>query len=438
MTAVEAPRIYPTFRYRDAVAMIDWLGQAFGFTVRAKYMDGEKVGHAELAFGSSIIMLGSVRDDDYGRMVGEPGSSSGGKSTYVAVDDADALFAQGQSSWSQDPGRPDRPGLWQPRIHLRRSGRQYLELWHLLAEGRRGGIAWPVATAPLPADRVAVEVAFPARRRSRPARARRSRGGRAAARARRAFRGTARESRLPRTARADRCRTPCRRPTSAPSATPSIVTAGRSSVRPGRAAEMDFVAGQAASSNAASAPVDVAHRLFRRHDGFDIEQAKTFGLASRCLRCHRDRARCVPASGSRRRCRRRDRRAGDAPRGRGPSHWRENARGRRWSTLEPGRTTSAASSGRRSPGGTKTTSTSGSALQRVEIVEIGDAAKHRHGDLSAPPLARRQPLQHDGILGRQPRRRLQPGHDAEAGPAGEPLDRGNARHRTARRRRGTC
>jgi len=98
MPTLEAPRIYPTFRYRDAVAMIDWLGQAFGFTLRAKHMDGEKVGHAELAFGSSVIMLGSVRDDDYGRMVGAPGSSSGGKSTYIAVDDADALFAQAKGA----------------------------------------------------------------------------------------------------------------------------------------------------------------------------------------------------------------------------------------------------------------------------------------------------------------------------------------------------
>src|SRR5690606_35628415 len=52
---MEAPRIYPTFRFRDAAAMIEWLERAFGFTTHAKYMDGDKVAHAELAFGSSMI-----------------------------------------------------------------------------------------------------------------------------------------------------------------------------------------------------------------------------------------------------------------------------------------------------------------------------------------------------------------------------------------------
>ncbi|GLS28659.1 Uncharacterized conserved protein PhnB, glyoxalase superfamily [Mesorhizobium albiziae] len=93
---MEAPRIYPTFRYRDAPKMIDFLCDAFGFTVHAKYMDGAFVSHAQLAFGSSMIMLGSVRDDDYGKMVGGP--ADGGKSTYVVCDDADALFARAKAA----------------------------------------------------------------------------------------------------------------------------------------------------------------------------------------------------------------------------------------------------------------------------------------------------------------------------------------------------
>jgi uncharacterized glyoxalase superfamily protein PhnB len=89
MSTAEAPRIYPTFRYRDAAAMIDWLQEAFGFTVRVKYMDGDTVAHAELALGSAMIMVGSVRDDAYGAMVGAPAAATGGKSVYVAVADAD-------------------------------------------------------------------------------------------------------------------------------------------------------------------------------------------------------------------------------------------------------------------------------------------------------------------------------------------------------------
>lgn len=84
--------IYPTFRYRDAANMIQWLETAFGFVVTAQYMDGGSVSHAELGLGGSIIMLGEARDDAYGGMVGMPGQA-GGKSTYVAVDDVDAVYA---------------------------------------------------------------------------------------------------------------------------------------------------------------------------------------------------------------------------------------------------------------------------------------------------------------------------------------------------------
>ncbi len=96
-TTIEPPRLYPTFRYRDAAAMIDWLVEALGFSVHARYEENGVVHHAELALGSSMIMLGSVRDNDYGRMVGEPGEQ-GGKSVYVAVDDADAAYARAKAA----------------------------------------------------------------------------------------------------------------------------------------------------------------------------------------------------------------------------------------------------------------------------------------------------------------------------------------------------
>lgn len=88
-----APSLYPTFRYRDAGAMIVWLESAFGFVLQEKFMDGDAVAHAEMTFGNAMIMLGSVRDDAYGAMVGAPGPG-GGKSIYVAVDDADAMHAK--------------------------------------------------------------------------------------------------------------------------------------------------------------------------------------------------------------------------------------------------------------------------------------------------------------------------------------------------------
>ena len=52
-SVVEAPCIYPTFRYRDAKKMIDWLQNAFGFTLRARYGEGDEVHHART--GSRLV-----------------------------------------------------------------------------------------------------------------------------------------------------------------------------------------------------------------------------------------------------------------------------------------------------------------------------------------------------------------------------------------------
>lgn len=93
----QAPRIYPTFRFRDAAGMIEWLKEAFGFTEHARHMDGDRIAHAELAFGSSMIMCGDDKDDAYGAMVAKP-ASQGGKSVYIAVDDADLLFERAKKA----------------------------------------------------------------------------------------------------------------------------------------------------------------------------------------------------------------------------------------------------------------------------------------------------------------------------------------------------
>ena len=100
-----AASIYPTFRYRDAAKMIDWLEKAFGFQVDAKFTDGDAVTHAELSLGGAVIMLGDVRDDEYGRMVGGP-SDPGGKSTYVAVDEVDAIYAKAKAAGAKILEKP--------------------------------------------------------------------------------------------------------------------------------------------------------------------------------------------------------------------------------------------------------------------------------------------------------------------------------------------
>ncbi|MBJ3776509.1 VOC family protein [Acuticoccus mangrovi] len=92
-TPVEPPRLYPTLRCRDADAMIAFLTDVVGFTLRAAYREGAAVKHAELAYGSSILMLGTARDDAYGELAGD----LDGRRTdalYLAVADPDALHAK--------------------------------------------------------------------------------------------------------------------------------------------------------------------------------------------------------------------------------------------------------------------------------------------------------------------------------------------------------
>ena len=93
-TDTEAPRLYPTLRCRDAEAMMRWLKDVIGFVERVVYRgDDGMVHHAELAYGSSILMLGQSRDDEYGRLVGDLGGRRT-DSIYVAVTDPDALHAK--------------------------------------------------------------------------------------------------------------------------------------------------------------------------------------------------------------------------------------------------------------------------------------------------------------------------------------------------------
>ena len=88
--------------------------------------------------------------------------------------------------------------------------------------------------------------------------------------------------------------------------------------------------------------------------------------------------------------------------------------------FEPGSTTRSASPGSARPGWTNATDDVRLGRQRVEIVEVGDARQPRHGDADRPPSRRRGCLafEHHRVLRRQPSRRLEPGHDAEARQAG--------------------
>jgi uncharacterized glyoxalase superfamily protein PhnB len=100
-TTTTASTIMPALRYRDADAAIDWLCNVFGFERHAVYRGpNNTVGHAELTLGSGMIMLGSAKDDEYGRGFKSP-SELGNietRSSYIIVADADAAYARAKAA----------------------------------------------------------------------------------------------------------------------------------------------------------------------------------------------------------------------------------------------------------------------------------------------------------------------------------------------------
>jgi uncharacterized glyoxalase superfamily protein PhnB len=96
--------VIPCLRYRDAPAAIEWLGQAFGFERQLVVPDdGGGVVHAQLVFGSGMVMLGSVVESEYGRLVRQPGEigGAGTQSIYVVVTDTDELYARAKRAGAE-------------------------------------------------------------------------------------------------------------------------------------------------------------------------------------------------------------------------------------------------------------------------------------------------------------------------------------------------
>ena len=89
--------VIPTMRYNDAPAAIDWLCEAFGFEEHLVVPgEDDTIAHAQMVFGHGMIMLGSARDDEFGKLQKPPSDlgGAGSQSCYVIVEDADAHYAR--------------------------------------------------------------------------------------------------------------------------------------------------------------------------------------------------------------------------------------------------------------------------------------------------------------------------------------------------------
>jgi uncharacterized glyoxalase superfamily protein PhnB len=93
-TQTALPTVWPTFVCRDPRAELRFLVDAFGFTERAVYADGDVVHHAELTWSgpdgaaAGGVMFGAVNEAD---PCGQP---PGHGSVHVVVTDPDALYAR--------------------------------------------------------------------------------------------------------------------------------------------------------------------------------------------------------------------------------------------------------------------------------------------------------------------------------------------------------
>lgn len=96
--------LIPCVRYRDVPAALEWLCRAFDFE-QQRVIEDDQVGviHAQLSFGSGMLMLGPVTDSAYGNEVRQPDEVGGisTQSTYVIVNSADGLYNQAKAAGAE-------------------------------------------------------------------------------------------------------------------------------------------------------------------------------------------------------------------------------------------------------------------------------------------------------------------------------------------------
>jgi uncharacterized glyoxalase superfamily protein PhnB len=113
MTIPKATRatIMPCLRYRDAPAAIDWLCKTLGFKAALVVPNEDgTIAHAQLSYGNGMVMLSSIFDTDYGRLLKQPAQLGMAvtQTAYLVVNDADEVDALAGR-------RLRRPWLYLPR-----------------------------------------------------------------------------------------------------------------------------------------------------------------------------------------------------------------------------------------------------------------------------------------------------------------------------------
>ena len=93
------PQVWPTLRARDALGLIKFLVDAFGFEATAVYADGDRVHHAQLSWppGGGIRLGSAVPPDADDPWPMPPGSIG----CYVVTDEPDGLFTRATAAGAE-------------------------------------------------------------------------------------------------------------------------------------------------------------------------------------------------------------------------------------------------------------------------------------------------------------------------------------------------
>jgi uncharacterized glyoxalase superfamily protein PhnB len=100
--------VIPALQYQDAPKAIEFLCKAFGFEKMAVYeSEGGTIDHAQLTLGNGMVMLGSAKDTDYGKLLVRPRAAGGvTMSVYCIVADPDAHCARAKAAGAEITREP--------------------------------------------------------------------------------------------------------------------------------------------------------------------------------------------------------------------------------------------------------------------------------------------------------------------------------------------
>ncbi len=94
--------VIPGLRYRNAMAMIEWLCDTFGFEKQVVFTgSGDVVMHAQLTFGNGMIMISSVDNGmEAAALMKQPDEMSWAETQapYLIVSDCDAVYAKAKAA----------------------------------------------------------------------------------------------------------------------------------------------------------------------------------------------------------------------------------------------------------------------------------------------------------------------------------------------------